>query len=230
MKKVLLKISGEVFANKSAIDIEKTKKVADIIYKFHSSGYKVSVVVGGGNIIRGRDWKDSGGSNIDFSGMFGSVANAMAVVATMENRGIKAICCSPFPLKKAGIASNLEDAKDIFEKRYIVVFGGGIGEPGMSTDVCAADRAALLGVDLLIKLTQVDGIYDSDPMVNKDAKKFTKITLDEAIKRNLHVMDIAAMCIIKNKIPGIKCIVAKFSEKSAEEIISGNYNNCSVLG
>lgn len=203
MKRIILKVSGEALgdANLSkGIDIAKVNETANEILKLLNSGeYQLGIIVGGGNIWRGRDAHLSGmdRTHADYMGMMATVLNARALASSLNKLGVKAKVLSSFATPISEKYSK-ELALDLFKQGYVLFFAGGIGLPFFSTDTCAALRALELSADVILMAKNgTDGVYDKDPRTNKNAKKFDHITYNEIIENKLGVMDLTAatLCI-----------------------------------
>ena len=184
------------------------KKVEDVAYEVKSlkdTGVSVGVVVGAGNIWRGRDAKEIGMDRVsaDHMGMLGTILNAMALSSTLELIGVKSHLMSAIPVGHIVEPYNRNLAIQALEKGEVVVFGGGTGSPFFSTDTTAALRAAEVEADAILMAKKgVDGVYDCDPAKNKDAVMFEKLDYIEVIQRKLSVMDSTAISLcMDNKIP-----------------------------
>lgn len=205
-KRVLLKLSGELLAGNKhiGIDFATVRDFAVKLSEIRNAGIALSLVIGGGNMIRGRDSEDYGLDRVslDEIGMLGTVMNALAVKTALDSLNIPAKVLTAVNMFPAAEFYSRELAREYMKAGNIVMFGGGTGHPFFSTDTAAALRASELGLDCVIKGTKVDGIYDRDPVKFPDAKFFPKLTYSEAISRNLNVMDTAAFALCReNKIP-----------------------------
>lgn len=194
---VLLKLSGEALSkiNGIGIDMEKVKKVALEVKSLKDTGVSLGIVVGAGNIWRGRDAIEVGMDRIsaDQMGMLGTVLNALALAGALESLGTKVQVMSAMPIGELVQPFNRKMAMHALEHDEIIIFGGGTGHPFFSTDTTAALRAAEIGADtILMAKNGTDGVYDSDPRKNKNAKRFGKITFDEMLSNHLGVMDLTA--------------------------------------
>lgn len=223
-KRILLKLSGEVLAGDkhTGLDFKTIKEFASDLAKIHNAGIELSMVIGGGNMIRGRDALAYGIERvqIDAIGMLGTVMNALAVKATLQNAGIPAQVLSAIGMPPAAELYNRERARDYLSSGHVVIFAAGTGHPFFSTDTAAALRAAELGLDCVVKATKVNGIYDSDPEKNPDAKFLPELTYSEAISRNIQVMDTAAFAICReNNIP--VWVISIHDSDWADKIIQG---------
>ncbi|MBQ7733752.1 MAG: UMP kinase [Synergistaceae bacterium] len=205
-KRILLKLSGEVLAGDkhTGLDFRTVKNFAQDLAKIHSAGFELSLVIGGGNMLRGRDALDYGIDrvSVDSIGMLGTVMNSLALKAALQNLGTPAQVLSAVGMPPLAELYNREKARDLLSSGHVVIFAAGTGHPFFSTDTAAALRASELGLDCVIKGTKVNGIYDKDPNKFQDAKFLPKLTYSEAIKLNIQVMDTAAFAICReNKVP-----------------------------
>lgn len=205
-KRVLLKVSGEALMGNKGFghDTGVLQTIAQDIKEVCEMGIQVCIVVGGGNIYRGAD-ADSLGierSTVDYMGMLGTVINALALQSAVEQVGLDSRVqsamamsniCEPFVRRKA---------IRHMSKDRVVIFAAGIGNPFFTTDSAAVLRAVEMKCDCLFKGTHVDGVYDADPKVNKNASKYEKINYSDVLKDNLKVMDLAAIAVAKeNNLP-----------------------------
>ena len=205
-KKILLKMSGEVLAGSQnhGLDFKTVSSFAKNLAEIANSGIELSIVIGGGNMLRGRDALEYGLDrvSVDSIGMLGTVMNALAIKAALANFNVKAQVLSAVGMSPLADLYNRERAKDLLSSGYVVLFAAGTGHPFFSTDTAAALRASELGLDCVVKATKVNGIYDKDPMKFSDAKFIPELKYDEAIKLNIEVLDTAAFAICReNKIP-----------------------------
>ena len=205
-KRILLKLSGEVLAGDkhTGIDFASVKNFAESLAEIHRAGIELSIVIGGGNMIRGRDALAYGleHAQVDSIGMLGTVMNALALKFSLESLGVKAQVLSAVGMTPIAELYTREKAKELLASGYVVIFGAGTGHPFFSTDTAAALRASELGLDCVVKATKVNGIYTKDPEKFPDAEFLPKLTYSEAIARNIAVMDTAAFALCReNKIP-----------------------------
>lgn len=198
MKRIVLKVSGEALAGEAGLGINYTKveAIAKEIKNLHDQGnVELSVVVGAGNICRGREAIKSGmnRTNADYMGMLSTIINAMALQGALEGLGKDAVVMTSIAMPIVAELYTRRDAIKNLEAGKIVIFGGGIANPFFSTDTTVALRGAELETDLILMAKNgVDGVYDSDPRFNKDAKKYVKMTHQEILDKNLAVMDLTA--------------------------------------
>ncbi len=190
-ERFLLKISGESLGNNNKVlDFEKIEKLSNLIIDIWKSGKKLAIVVGGGNIFRGRDGREKTDSvNNDFTGMTATVVNSLALGGEIKRLGAKVKIMSALSAYGEMEMYEAQKAKNYFEQNYILILGGGSGRPGITTDTTSAQRAKDLGCQVIFKASTVDGVYDKDPNVYPEAKKYDELTFDEAIEKNLKIMD-----------------------------------------
>ena len=205
MRRVVLKLSGEAFADPATrygIDPTIVARVAEEIALVHSEGYEIGIVVGGGNIFRGVSTAAGGmdRANADYMGMLATVINALALRDALERAGSAARVQTAITIQQVAEPYIRLKAIRHFEKGRVVIFAGGTGNPFFTTDTTAALRGAEIGADAVLKATKVDGVYDSDPVTNPDAVLLTDVTYMDAIQRQLGVMDATAitMCMDNN--------------------------------
>ena len=205
-KRVLLKLSGEALMGNQqyGIDPQRLDDHAEEIAAAVKAGAQIAIVIGGGNIFRGLQGASKGMDRIqgDYMGMLATVINSMAIQSTLQAKGVKAALLSGLYIDR--IADSMSSAKAIklLEEGYVVVIGGGTGNPFFTTDTGSALRAAEVKAEIILKGTRVDGIYTADPEKDPTAKKYDSITYDEAYAKNLKVMDLTAFTMCKeNNIP-----------------------------
>ncbi|MFA5034218.1 MAG: UMP kinase [Candidatus Margulisiibacteriota bacterium] len=205
-KKILLKLSGEIFGGeqKYGIDLKVLHTVAKEVKLVREAGVGVAVVVGGGNIFRGVAGAINGIDRAtgDYMGMLATVINSLAIQDALEKQGVNCRVQTAIDMRSVAEPFIRRRAIRHMEKGRVVVLAAGTGNPYFSTDTTAALRAAELDVDVIIKATKVDGVYDKDPLKHKDAKKFSRITHMEVIQKRLGVLDSTAVSLcMDNKIP-----------------------------
>ncbi len=203
-KRVLLKISGEALAGGQGygIDPKVVDDLAEEILPIVKDGVQLAVVVGGGNIFRGLAGSAEGmdRAQADYIGMLATVMNALALQDAFERHGIFSRVQSAINMQEVSEPYIRRRAMRHLDKGRVVILAAGTGNPYFTTDTTAALRACELDVDCLMKATKVDGVYDSDPVKNPDAKRFDRITYMEVLNRGLHVMDATAtsLCMDNN--------------------------------
>ena len=207
-KRVLLKLSGEALMGDGqyGIDPKVTDHLAKQVKELLAVGHEVGVVVGGGNIFRGMAGAAGGmeRAQADYMGMLATVMNALALQDSFERHGVFSRVQSAINMQEVSEPYIRRRAIRHMEKGRVVILAAGTGNPYFTTDTTAALRACELDVDCLMKATKVDGVYDSDPKVNPDAKRFDSISYMEVLNKGLHVMDSTATSLcMDNKVPMI---------------------------
>ncbi|MBQ0084573.1 MAG: UMP kinase [Clostridiales bacterium] len=203
-KRVLIKLSGEALAGAkgTGIDFDIVLGVCEQIKKCVDMGVQVALVVGGGNFWRGRSSGQMDRTRADHMGMLATVINALGLAVGLEQVGLTARVETAIEMRQIAEPYIRDKAVRHLEKGRVVVFGCGTGNPFFSTDTGAALRAAEIGADIIFKATNVDGVYDSDPKTNPDAKKYDEVSYSEVLAKGLHVMDsTAASLCMDNQIP-----------------------------
>jgi len=205
-KRVLLKLSGEVLAGKQGfgIDPNRASILAQEIKSVHNLGVSIGVVIGAGNIFRGINAADRGMDRVtgDYLGMLATIMNSIAMQDALEKIDCDTRTLSAISVNKISEPYIRRRAIRHLEKGRIVIIAGGTGNPYFSTDTAAALRATELGAEIVLKGTKVDGIYDTDPVKHRDAKKYNKITYKKVLEDNLRVMDMTAITLcLENSLP-----------------------------
>jgi uridylate kinase len=205
-KRILLKLSGEALIGKSGfgIDVDEAESIALRIQEVRDMGVEVAVVIGAGNLWRGKQGLERGmdRSTADYMGMLATVMNAMALMDALERNGEFTRVMSAIEMRAIAEPYIRRRAVRHLEKGRVVIFGAGTGNPFFSTDTAAALRATEIDAEIVIKATKVDGVYDADPKKNPDAKKFTQLSYIEVLNRRLEVMDSTAITLcMENNLP-----------------------------
>ncbi|KAL3646987.1 hypothetical protein CASFOL_009159 [Castilleja foliolosa] len=206
-RRVLLKVSGEALAGDQAqnIDPKITMAIAQEVAAVTRLGIEVAIVVGGGNIFRGASWAGSSGlerSSADYIGMLATVMNAIFLQATMESIGIPTRVQTAFRMSEVAEPYIRRRAIRHLEKGRVVIFAAGTGNPFFTTDTAAALRSAEINAEVVLKATNVDGVYDDDPKRNPNARLLDNITYQDVISKELSVMDLTAITLCQeNNIP-----------------------------
>ena len=205
-KRVLIKISGEALAgdNKFGLNFDVIGPVCDVVKKCVEIGTEVGIVVGGGNFWRGV--KDGGGkmerTRADYMGMLATTINSLALQDALEQRGVDVRVQTAIEMRQIAKPYIRNKATRHLEKGRVVIFGCGIGNPYFSTDTAAALRAAEINAEIILLAKNIDGVYDSDPAKNPDAKKYDTLSYMEVLEKKLAVMDTTATTLsMDNKIP-----------------------------
>ena len=205
-RRIVLKVSGEALEGQGegGIDLATVDRLCDELVQVRQLGVDIGLVVGGGNIFRGLKGEETGIDRAtgDYMGMLATVINALAIQAVLENKGIPTRVLTAIEMPPVAEPYIRRRAIRHLEKGRVVIFAAGTGNPFFTTDTAAALRANEIGADVLLKATKVDGIYDSDPMVNKDAKRYDELTYSTALAKNLRIMDASAVSLCRDsKIP-----------------------------
>ena len=205
-KRILLKLSGEALLGEQGhgIDAKMLAHYADEIKQVQNHGIEVSVVIGGGNIFRGIKGATEGMDRVqgDYMGMLATMINSMALQDALERKGVHTRLMSAIRMEEIAEPYIRRRAVRHLEKERVIIFGAGTGNPYFTTDTAASLRAIEIEADVILKGTRVNGIYDSDPEKNNDAKKFDTISGDEVLQRRLNVMDLTAFTLCRdNKTP-----------------------------
>lgn len=225
-KSVLLKVSGEFLAGEGTgkvLSAEILKSFAKAVKTIHDKGTDVAIVVGAGNIFRGREASEVGleRCNADYMGMLGTMINALALQDVLEAQGLDTRVQTALEINRVAEPYIRRKAISHLGKRRVIIFGGGTGNPFFSTDTTAALRAAEIGADLILMAKNgVEGVYDSDPRINPNAHLFKELTYNEILARDLKVMDNTAATLCSNN--NIDIIVYNMADMTnIERIIDG---------
>ena len=205
-KRVVLKLSGEALAAGKGfgVDVDRVHEIAAEIAEVHLLGVEMAIVVGGGNFFRGvaEQAKNMDRVSADHMGMLATVINALALQDALEKHGVHTRVQSAIEMNQVAEPFIRRRALRHLEKGRVVIFAGGTGNPYFSTDTAASLRAMEIKADAILKATKVDGIYDADPMLVKDAKKIVEISYMDVLKQGLKVMDLTAISLCKdNNLP-----------------------------
>jgi uridylate kinase len=205
-KRILLKLSGEALAANQGFGVEATRihEIAAEIGEVQALGVQTAIVVGGGNFFRGvaEQARDMDRVSADHMGMLATVINALALQDALEKQGVYTRVQSAIEMNQVAEPFIRRRAIRHLEKGRVVIFAGGTGNPYFSTDTAASLRAMEIKADAILKATKVDGVYDADPVIVKDAKLFSEITYMDVLKKGLKVMDSTAISLCKdNNLP-----------------------------
>lgn len=225
MKRILLKLSGEALAGdkKTGFDEQTVMAVARQVKEIARSGVQVGIVIGGGNFWRGRTSETIDRAKADQIGMLATVMNCIYTSEIFRSAGMDTEIFTPFQCAAFTELFSKDRALDALEKGKVIFFAGGIGHPYFSTDMGTVLRAVEIEADMILSARAVDGVYDSDPKLNKDAKKFDTIPIREVVDKQLGVMDLAAAVLcMENKMP--MTIFGLNEENSIINTVKGNSN------
>ncbi len=205
-RRILLKLGGEALGHDDGdgINPEAALRIAGRVKEVRDLGVEVAIVIGAGNLWRGREGLDRGmdRATADYMGMLGTVMNALALMDALESINVVTRVQSAIEMRSVAEPYIRRRAIRHLEKGRVVIFGGGTGNPYFSTDTAAALRAMEIDAEVLIKATKVDGVYDSDPKINASAVRFDSLTYIDTLNRRLEVMDSTAVTLcMENKLP-----------------------------
>ena len=204
MRRILLKLSGEALAGekRTGFDEETVRNVALQVKRLVDGGVQVGIVTGGGNFWRGRTSESIDRTKADQIGMLATVMNCIYVSEIFRSAGMKTAVLTPFECGSFTKLFSKDRASKYFEKGMVVFFAGGTGHPYFSTDTGVVLRAVEVEAEVILLAKSIDGVYDSDPAVNPQAKKYDEISIDQVIAQNLQVVDMTASILARdNKMP-----------------------------
>ena len=227
--RILLKLSGEALAGdkKTGFDEETVRKVALQVKKLVDQGIEVGVVTGGGNFWRGRTSENIDRTKADQIGMLATVMNCIYVSEIFRSVGMMTNVLTPFECGSFTKLFSKDRANKYFSKNMVVFFAGGTGHPYFSTDTATLLRAVEIEADMILLAKSVDGVYDDDPDDNPDAKKYSTVTIDEVIEKNLKVVDMTASILAReNRMP--MYVFGLNEENSILRAVEGTIDGTSV--
>jgi uridylate kinase len=229
MKRIMLKLSGEALAGdkKQGFDEETVRGVALQVKQIVDEGTQVGIVIGGGNFWRGRSSENIDRTKADQIGMLATVMNCIYVSEIFRSVGMMTNILTPFEIGAFTKLFSKDRANKYFEKGQVVFFAGGTGHPYFSTDTGVVLRAIEVEADVILLAKAVDGVYDSDPKTNPNAKKFDEITIDEVIAKNLQVVDMTASIMARDNKKEM-WVFNLNDENSIVNTIRGNFNGTKV--
>ncbi|MCH2267156.1 MAG: UMP kinase [SAR324 cluster bacterium] len=205
-KRILLKLSGETLGGErgSGFDYDTIRALVDSVVSVHNLGVEIGVVVGGGNIFRGSKSTEGNVGRVagDHMGMLATVINSICLQEILEQRGVLTRVLSAIELNAIAEPYIKRRADRHLEKKRVVIFAAGTGNPFFTTDTAAVLRASEVGAEIVIKATKTNGVYDKDPLIHADAIRYEKLTYDEVLNKNLQVMDSTAIAFCRdNQLP-----------------------------
>ncbi len=222
--RILLKLSGEALAGQRGygVDLQVLQDLVADLKEIHALGVQIAIVIGGGNIFRGMQASEAGmdRASADYMGMLATVINALAIQDALEKQGVFTRVQSAIEMQEIAEPYIRRRAERHLEKGRVVIFAAGTGNPFFTTDTAAALRACEIDANLLLKATKVDGVYDSDPVKNPNAKKFQELRYIDVLSKGLEVMDSAAISLcMDNSMP---IIVFNMNQRgSMKDVIMG---------
>lgn len=229
MKRILLKLSGEALAGekKTGFDEETVRKVALQVKQLVDDGIQVGIVIGGGNFWRGRTSENIDRTKADQIGMLATIMNCIYVSEIFRSVGMMTNILTPFECGSFTKLFSKDRALKYFEKNMVVFFAGGAGHPYFSTDTPTVLRAIEVEADVILLAKAIDGVYDSDPKTNPDAKKYDEVTIDEVVEKNLQVVDMTASILARdNKMP--MWVFGLNEENSIVNAVKGEFKGTKV--
>ncbi len=223
-RRILLKLGGEALAGPSGfgIDPKRAEEVANKVRKLKDLGVEVAIVLGAGNIWRGKDGLEHGmdRATADHMGMLATVMNALALQDALERMGVTTRVQTAIEMREIAEPYIRRRAMHHLEKGYVVILGAGTGNPYFTTDTAAALRAMEIDAEVLIKATKVDAVYDRDPMLDPEARRFDRLTYIEALNMRVGIMDSTAITLcMDNDLPIY--VVDLWEEGSLERVVCG---------
>ena len=230
MQRILLKLSGEALAGdkKTGFDEATVREVALQVKQLVDQGIQVGIVTGGGNFWRGRTSENIDRTKADQIGMLATVMNCIYVSEIFRSVGMKTAILTPFECGSFTKLFSKDRANKYFEHGMVVFFAGGTGHPYSSTDTGVVLRAIEVDAEVILLAKSIDGVYDSDPKQNPDAKKYDEVTIDEVIEKNLQVVDMTASILARdNRMP--MWVFGLNEENSIVNTMSGKFNGTKVL-
>ena len=230
MQRILLKLSGEALAGdkKTGFDEATVREVALQVKQLVDQGIQVGIVTGGGNFWRGRTSENIDRTKADQIGMLATVMNCIYVSEIFRSVGMKTAILTPFECGSFTKLFSKDRANKYFEHGMVVFFAGGTGHPYFSTDTGVVLRAIEVDAEVILLAKSINGVYDSDPKQNPDAKKYDEVTIDEVIEKNLQVVDMTASILARdNRMP--MWVFGLNEENSIVNTMSGKFNGTKVL-
>ena len=224
-KNIMLKISGESLAgsNEQGFDFDVLNELSNSIHKLTQKNLKISIVLGGGNFIRGSSFSNGVVDRVtsDYMGMLGTVINSLALQSNLKKLGVESRVMTAISINRVAEPYIKNKASNHLEKNRVVIFASGTGNPFFSTDTAAVLRASEMKSDVILKGTKVDGIYDKDPINNSEAKKISSISYTDYLNKDIKVMDATAISLAKDRsLPIIIFSILKSS--NILDIVDGN--------
>ena len=229
MRRILLKLSGEALAGekKTGFDEETVRKVALQVKQLTDAGTQVGIVIGGGNFWRGRTSENIDRTKADQIGMLATVMNCIYVSEIFRSTGMQTGILTPFVCGSFTELFSKDRANNYFERGMVVFFAGGTGHPYFSTDTGVVLRAIEVEADVILLAKSIDGVYDDDPSKNPAAKKYSEVSIDEVIAKNLQVVDMTASILARdNKMP--MWVFGLNEENSIVNTVKGQFNGTKV--
>ena len=230
MRRIMLKLSGEALAGvkKTGFDEETVRRVALQARQLVSDDVQVGIVIGGGNFWRGRTSENIDRTKADQIGMLATVMNCIYVSEIFRSVGMRTAILTPFACGSFTELFSKDRAAEYFSEGYVVFFAGGTGHPYFSTDTGVVLRAVEVEAEVILLAKSVDGVYDSDPAKNPDARKYDEITIDEIIEKNLQVVDMTASILARDNKMNM-WVFGLNEENSIVNTVKGDFSGTKVL-
>lgn len=232
-KRIIIKISGELLSDKTTnniIDIKKVVNLCKSIKLIYDLGIEIAIVIGGGNIFRGsKNNQEIERTSGDFIGMLSTVINGIIIRDNLKKINIKSKLQTAFSIHNMEELFIKEKAIYLLKNNIVIIFVGGIGNPYFSTDTTAVLRANEIDANLILKITKVDGVYDKDPILYGNAKKYETLSFEEIINKQLKIMDINAFCLSLEKRIPILVLNLKSIETLVKKLLKNSIDNIGTL-
>jgi len=227
LKRVLLKLSGEALAENGSYNEAEIKRIAEQVKELYDKGTQICIVIGGGNIWRGRTGIEIDRPKSDSIGMLATLMNCIYVSEFFRYAGMKTAIMTPFVCGNFTELFSKDLANKYFEEGKVLFFAGGTGHPYFTTDTLMSLRAIELNVDMILAAKAIDGVYDKDPKKHPDAVKYDRISIEEVVEKKLGVIDLFASCLLlENKIP--MRIFSLTEKDSIRNSLSEHFNGTEV--
>lgn len=229
MQRILLKLSGEALAGekKTGFDEETVRNVALQVKQLTDDGIQTGIVIGGGNFWRGRTSENIDRTKADQIGMLATVMNCIYVSEIFRSVGMRTDILTPFECSSFTVLFSKDRVNEYFKKGHVIFFAGGTGHPYFSTDTGVVLRAIEVEADVILLAKSIDGVYDDDPNKNPSAKKYSEVTIDEVIAKNLQVVDMTASILARdNRMP--MWVFGLNQENSIVNAVKGNFTGTRV--
>ena len=228
LKRVMLKLSGEALAKEEGgFNEEEIKNIAAQVKTLYDQGVEIAIVIGGGNFWRGRTGVEIDRPKSDSIGMLATIMNCIYVSEHFRYAGMKTAIMTPFACGTFTELFSKDKANEYFEQKKVLFFAGGTGHPYFSTDTAMVLRAIEINADCILAAKSIDGVYDSDPAVNPNAKKFDKLTIEEVVEKKLQVIDLAASILcMENRMP--MRLFSLYEENSIVNSLKDDFNGTEI--
>ena len=228
LKRIMLKLSGEALAKVGGgYNEEEIRSIASQVKVLHDQGTDIAIVIGGGNIWRGRTGVEIDRPKSDSIGMLATIMNCIYVSEFFRYAGMKTCVMTPFTCSTFTEVFSKDKANEYFEQGKVLFFAGGTGHPYFSTDMAMVLRAIEINADCILAAKSIDGVYDSDPATNPNAKKFDTLSIDEVVEKKLQVIDLAASILcMENRMP--MRLFSLYEENSIIKSVGDDFNGTEI--